>query len=196
MQDGFAQSSNRFKGGFQAGFTSSQIHGDGFAGFDKAGWTAGFFLENNLSKKSTFQVELNYITKGSFDPPNFQIGKNNWKRIHLGYVEMPLILKFNIKKIILDVGLSGGFLAHEKQSDANTVLEGRDIIIGPFKRYEISYLLGVEYHFNDQWGVSGRTGSSLLPVTNQVRFERIIWGFFGGSYSQYLNLSLRYRFKS
>lgn len=188
-----AQQENRFKGGIVGGLTTAQIHGDGYAGFNKPGWTLGVFLENKLTDKSTFLIELDYVTKGSFDPPNHQIGKYNWRKIHLGYAEVPVMIKFKLKDFRINLGMAAGFLAREKQSDANSLLTGQDRIIGPFKRYEISYLFGAEYHFSDKWAVAWRNSLSLLPVTNQVHFERTILGFFGGSYNQYMALTLRYK---
>ena len=58
----------QFKAGLKAGVTTSQMEGDGYAGFNKINPQAGFFLQKQLNDISQLQFELIYIQKGSKDP--------------------------------------------------------------------------------------------------------------------------------
>ena len=55
----------QFKGGMMFGFVSSQVAGDGYSGFHKAGLSGGFFVSLDLNPTSSLQMELHYIQKGS-----------------------------------------------------------------------------------------------------------------------------------
>jgi len=57
--------SQQFDGGILAGGALSQVDGDYWTGFTKAGFLAGGFVSLELSPNSSLQLELEYIQKGS-----------------------------------------------------------------------------------------------------------------------------------
>ncbi len=190
----FTQNKNVFKGGIILGLNTSQINGDGYSGFDKAGIVGGFILKTKLSDKVTFQGELTYITKGSYDPPNYLIGKYTLKRIKLSYIEIPLIFKYQFKKVNFNAGASFGILTSQKQYDINGLLPAP--FIGPFKKTEIATLIGVDYNLTDRWAVCWQSSVSILPIANRVVFDKLFLGLFGGAYNQYMSVTFQYTFKS
>ncbi|MFQ3326732.1 MAG: hypothetical protein ACI8YC_001371, partial [Salibacteraceae bacterium] len=57
--------SSSFKAGIKAGINTSQMDGDGYAGFNKINQQAGFFLQKTLKNNAQIQFEIIYIQKGS-----------------------------------------------------------------------------------------------------------------------------------
>lgn len=180
-----------FSGGFQAGFTSSQIHGDGYSGFDKGGWTAGFLLRASKKESSSWQMELNYVTKGSFDPPNFNVGKIFWTKIQLDYVEIPFQYNYHPKKWIFSLGLAPGILIRQKQE--TTLFVGD--VIRAIKPYELSTIFGISYRLSESWNVHWRNSISLIPISGNAIARPPFWGVYGGAYNQYMSFTLSYFFK-
>ncbi len=192
--DTFTQ--NKFLGGAHAGLTTSQIDGDGYAGFNKVGFTLGFNLTHKLKDRLDLLAELSYTTKGSFDPANFQIGKINSQKIALSYLELPLLLSFKVKKIYINSGFSFGALVSEKQYRNGVELPEDQYTIGPFNAFEAAYLLGLEYKFSDQWGIMWRHSFSVTPVANRLNFDKSFFRLVGGAFSQSMSLTLRRTFST
>src|SRR6056300_1683315 len=80
------QEDNKFKAGIKAGLNSSQITGDGYAGFNKLNLQGGFLLQKPINETSQLQFEILYIQKGSFDPGDPDNGNYQTYRIHLDYI--------------------------------------------------------------------------------------------------------------
>ncbi len=190
---GYSQTPSSFRGGVHIGFTSSQIHGDGFSGFNKAGIIAGFLLEKKIHEKWLIQSELNYVMKGSFDPPNHIIGKNTYTKINLQYVEIPILFNYLYKNWRLGFGVSAGVLT-KNHLDEFPISSIEQIILNELKPYEIASVIGIGYQFNNQWIVNFKNSLSLLPVANEAIFNAQFLGLFGGTYNQYLSLQIQYLF--
>src|SRR5688500_8078379 len=62
-----ARAQDVFRVGFMGGIATSQVHGDNFSGFDKAGFVAGGFAKKQLNEKWDVKFEILYIQKGSRD---------------------------------------------------------------------------------------------------------------------------------
>lgn len=177
-----------FRGGFQAGFTSAQVHGDGFAGFDKGGIMTGVVLQIPFKEKSSVQMELNYVMKGSFDPPNYNIGKNYFSKIRLDYVEMPIQYNYKPQKWIFSIGASVGILTKNTQE---SYLFTEDLI-KEIKPLEIATVFGIGYQASPRWNIVWRNSLSLLPISGQAVAIVPFWGIFGGAYNQYMGFQILY----
>lgn len=187
-------SAQKFKGGITGGISASQIDGDGYGGFNKAGFVLGGFVNTDLSEKWIGQFEINYTQKGSKDPPNHKIGKFNITVVQLDYIEIPVLVRHNFNKIGVEGGLYYGRLVRNKQRDANGQVTPQITGIGPFKGSELGYQLGLTYNLNDKFLVSWRQSASVLPIANRVIFDRSRLNFFGGAFNIVLVLSLKYQF--
>lgn len=88
----FSGNAQNVGGGLTLGLNASQIDGDSFKGFNKAGIQAGGFVYFKLSDKVKFQPEI------VFD----QLGSNNKINtpIKLNYVSVPILLNFNLPIMI------------------------------------------------------------------------------------------------
>lgn len=160
----FSQGS-RIKGGVRAGASVSQISGDDLSGFHKLGAYAGVYayIPITSSEKWKFQMEMNFVMKGSslfskgVDNPNI----NKKYVLNLFYTETPLLIKFNpFKTFEIELGPTINFLFASREVDAGGPIGGRP----PFNIFELSILGGISYRFKEHWGVSLRYSNSILPV--------------------------------
>ena len=58
--------SQGFKAGFTLGIAATQVDGDTYGGFDKAGPVAGVWVGRNLGNSWLGRMELRYAQKGSY----------------------------------------------------------------------------------------------------------------------------------
>lgn len=165
--------SQRFFGGLTAGLIASDINGantrDTDNDFHKVGFTVGGLMNTQLTKKTIFQFEINYIQKGSMQPPDSL--NNGYFKIALGYVEIPLLIKrqlyFNwkqkrINKIDIEAGISYGKMVH------NTVIGSTNYILSSASNYfntnDISLLIGLDYNFTKNIYFCFRYSNSIIPA--------------------------------
>lgn len=165
--------SQRFFGGLTAGLIASDINGadtrDLDNDFHKVGFTVGGLMNTQLTKKTIFQFEINYIQKGSMQPPDSL--NNGYFKIALGYVEIPLLIKrqlyFNwkqkkINKIDIEAGISYGRMVH------NTVIGGTNYVLSSASNYfntnDISLLIGLDYNFTKNVYFCFRYSNSVIPA--------------------------------
>ena len=153
-----------FKAGLLAGLATTQVDGDGFAGYSKAGIFAGGFVSKRLSPESkwTAMFEITYIQKGS--------KKNPIYKVKLDYAEVPILLKYDFavsdsaSGSRTNFGVLGGIaigdLVKSEESDAFGVLTGGT----PFQKMDISYVLGLSYALSEHIGFEARTEYSIIPV--------------------------------
>jgi opacity protein-like surface antigen len=152
----FAQT---FGGGVIAGLSASQLDGDNWGGYNKAGLTIGIYTNTKLNKYIEAQLELRYVQKGSKskgdDQSVFYLSK-------LNYIELPLFLKYKfLDKFSANIGVSIGYL-QKATEDKDGI--GDFPAEPPFKEYELSGLAGVEYQMTEQLFLNIRFNYSILPV--------------------------------
>ena len=165
--------SQKFFGGLSAGLIASDINGantrDTDNDFHKVGFTVGGLMNTQLTKKSIFQFEINYIQKGSMQPPDSL--NNGYFKIALGYIEIPLIIKrqlyFNwkqkkINKVDIEAGISYGRMVN------NTVTGGTNYTLSSASNYfninDISLLIGLDYNFTKNIYFCFRYSNSVIPA--------------------------------
>jgi hypothetical protein len=146
----FAQ---RFAGGLKAGIVASEVSGDNLSGPNKLGFFASVFTFTPISDNSSLQLEIKYIQKGSRAIPTERNNFNDYK-LHLQYVEVPVIFRTNISsftdirqldKLLLHGGLSFSSLVRHFEQDE----EGLDVTGSSrgneFHNAELSIILGFSY---------------------------------------------------
>ena len=179
-----------FKGGIIAGMNVSQVDGDKYAGYNKAGLILGGYVNREFTKTLTGQLEMIYIGKGSKKPVNPDKGQFEYRFISLDYIEIPVLLKIQYEKLKLffETGLSYGILFSSKEEDEN----GEVTLIGPFKKNELGLILGLNFSITENISVNTRFAYSILPVANKALLTT--WRVYGGSYNRALEFTLRYQF--
>jgi hypothetical protein len=85
----------RFNGGILAGGNASQVDGDANDGYHKFGYQAGALVSLRVSPHSSFQMELEYIQKGSHMVDSIT-RQNDLMRFH--YLEMPVLYQYTFAK--------------------------------------------------------------------------------------------------
>ena len=158
-----------FDGGLIAGAVTSQIDGDGYAGFHQIGVTAGAFGRIPTDGPSSWQLELKYSLWGAHsDTKEVELGMNPMS-IRLHYMELPLMFRYDLsalningKKldfITLELGLSGNFLIRGTQSA--DFEDGFDNASWLF--FSMTGNVGVHFDLTERLGVNIRSMNSITP---------------------------------
>ena len=177
-----------FHGGLTLGLSTTQIDGDGYGGFNKAGILFGGYVNSKLSDKVTGEFQLTYIQKGSINPQNPSKGDFDYYRIRLSYVEVPLIFRMKKGKFFYGIGPSLGVLINSSEEDQNGEV---NLPFHSFKSTEVGLNFDLIYDLTKRIQTNIRYTHSMLPISNETKFTR--WGLIGGSYSMSLNFALRLR---
>ena len=166
---GFKGQAQSFDGGFIAGVVTSQINGDGYAGFHQIGGTAGFFGRVPTDGPSSWQMELKYSLYGahsSVDEVDYGLNPMN---IRLHYVELPLMFRYDLSAlningktldfITFELGLSGDFLIRGTQSaNFESNFENNAWLL-----FSVTGNVGLQFDINNNLGVNIRSMNSLTP---------------------------------
>jgi hypothetical protein len=185
--------SQEFNGGLMAGVAGTQVAGDNYYGFHKAGIFAGGFVSLQISEHSAFQMELEYFQKGSRENPD---STNNYDQylFRVNYVELPLLYQYIFsKRFKAEVGPSVGFLInYYEEKNEEEIKYGN----APAK---VSFQLnaGLYVFLTSHLMVSIRTNNSMLNIRSDNATGDIL-RIFPGNYGQFndcLVFSLFYQFK-
>ncbi|TND09589.1 MAG: hypothetical protein FD123_1180 [Bacteroidetes bacterium] len=191
---GLATAQRTFKAGVLAGINGSQIHGDDAWGYDKGGFVGGIFVSTDPEKRVYGEMEMQYTMKGSRKLAAPDKGDFFAFEYRLNYVEVPVLLRINYKKLFFEIGPGFGVLVNDRQFDNL----GYEIHRFDFRRTELSYIGGVGYAINEHWLVNFRSTNSLLPVykTTAIYYPNW-WGqlFNRGMYNNVIGLTAQYRFQ-
>lgn len=154
-----------FGGGVILGVSTSQVGGDNLAGFYKAGLLIGIFANKNISNILKFQMEMNYIQKGSNNPKmNDSEDPNDTPDISLSYVEVPLMLQYNQnEKLKIEGGVQIAYLMDGYYNDIDGKIPKYNNI-SPFINYDVGLLVGMNYEYSKNISLNTRISNSILPI--------------------------------
>lgn len=180
-----------FEGGLIGGITGSQIEGDGYSGFNKAGIDLGAYVRRDFSKKSSFQLEIKYEGKGAaaqfvYDP-NSQTNPDPYS-MGLHYIEIPVtyIYKFH-PKFSFYFGLEAGYLFYQYGRDQ----QGYSYQVHIYKDYEIAGIGGLYYYLNKKYRVGLRYSYSITPIFSTIGGYST-WFYYRYSYNNNISLCVYY----
>jgi hypothetical protein len=180
-----------FSAGIEAGLSSSQISGDGLAGFDKFGVSAGPFVRAKWSESSSAKVNILFINKGSRKNANPKINDFRTYAIRLTYLEVPILYNYDYKdKLRGEAGIAIGTLLSSLQVD-NGFEFG---FARPFKKTEYSMVFGVNYKFNPNFFVNLRYTNSIIPIRNAPESGNTFSFYEAGQYNSVLQFMFGYEF--
>lgn len=179
-----------FNGGVTVGLVGSQVAGDTYSGYRKAGLFGGGFVNLELGKHSILQMELTYFQKGSRENPD---STNNYTSyiLRLNYVELPLLYQYKLKKWIFEAGPSLGFtIGYFEEYNGQTDFNGNDPAA-----VTLQINVGVRFFVTEHFGFGLRTNNSLLNIRQNV-VSGDVWRFWGyGQFNDALVISAFYQFK-
>lgn len=195
FSNGFAQSS--FKIGINAGVSASQVHGDTYSGFDKAGGIFGIYAKRSISEKWDAKFEINFIQKGSRKNAQPDKGDYTTYLLRLNYIEVPVLFRWHQKKIIYEFGPAFAFLVHSYEYQYTIAGQGQNNI--PFNKTDFTFALGMSYVINDHWEFNARYTNSYIPVrtfpNNSTIYypNRLLNLLNRGFYNNVVTLTLHYQ---
>ncbi|MDF2435951.1 MAG: hypothetical protein K0Q95_327 [Bacteroidota bacterium] len=150
----------RFVAGIKAGLSTSQVEGDTYGGFDKAGLAAGITITGKMNEKWTAQMEMIYIQKGSKHNSNPDNGDFSYYYLALNYIEVPVLFQYHHKKFNFEIGPGFGYLINTHEYNEN----GDVYMALPFNSYELSASLGISYEILKNISINWRYTNSLAAV--------------------------------
>lgn len=187
-----AQNSNTstFKLDLHAGLAGTQVQGDGLGGFDKLGFMGGLGIHTELSDKFDLGFEMNFVQKGSIKRPDPEAGDYTEYKMSLGYIQVPVYLKYNATdKIAFTGGPALGVLVSSKEEDMNGEIPTQI----EFNQFELALILGVRYAISETLTAGVRLDQSLLPIRSKGDFSynRLIGKQYNTALGIYIYYSIR-----
>ena len=181
--------SQRFNGGILAGLSTSEISGDRLEGPNKAGIYAGGFVNTYFTDRSSFQMELDFIQKGSRKNPD-STSYDSYS-LKLNYVELIVHYKWDFgNRFTLEAGPSLGILINSppyEEADGQ-VITGRD---PPFKSTDLSLNIGLFISLTERWRFNVRYSNSILAVRPHASGQTYKWN--QGQYNEVLSFTFYYQ---
>lgn len=151
-----------FGGGLYAGISTSQVTGDNIGGFNKVGVWGGGFTDYRFTPRSTLQLELSFIQKGSRQAPT--VKNDGVLYVHnQNILEIPVMYRwYGIKNMSAEIGLQAGVILSTVER-GNTIPETRNNPL--FQPVEFSGAAGFSYYFwKGKIEVNARYANSILSL--------------------------------
>jgi len=189
----YSLSAQKFNGGIMAGMTASQVDGDTYGGYHKAGFLAGAFVNRKINDNFSWQLEMKFIQKGSHHAPDSIDFNDRDYRLHFNYAEVPLSLNYHYKKkFIINLGVSMGYLINYKEeSDGYRLYEEGNRY---FYSYELSYNFGITYKLTKKLLFNLSHSYSIIPIRKQAVGS--IYKFKRGQFNNLLAFTFYYQFNN
>ena len=146
----------RFNGGIVGGMNVSQIDGDTWGGYNKAGLVGGAYVFTQFQNNWGAQMEIRYAAKGSAPSINNPLHL----KIRLQYVELPLVATYAFtEKLQVYAGGNFGYLFSAAQNEGYGYQEFQE-----FDKYSVDACAGVNYHLLDNLSINVRFSYSVVPI--------------------------------
>ncbi len=177
-----------FRLAMNVGIVASQVDGDRLEGYDKPGFKAGIYTQNEFKKPWSFITGMAYIQKGSRKLSNPDIPDDRFYILRLNYVEVPFLVQYVYKsKYLAEVGLVFGYLYRAREDVDGYGFTEPD---PPFRSYDFPGRWGLGYLATQNLSFKLHQSYSLLPIRNHPNNQT--WYFNRGQYNNYLILSIYY----
>lgn len=178
----------RFDAGFTLGVAATQVDGDGYGGYNKAGPIAGIWVEHNLKNEWFGRIELRYTQKGSYAKTSEE--SSSYYRMRLHYYEAPIFVGYRLKnKFQVMGGFSVGYLGKAQEMTNWGSFPDEDI--DAYKEFEFAGIAGVEYRYRERWIIGAFASYSILPI--RPHKGNITYRLNRGQYNQVLELAVRFK---
>jgi len=182
-------SAQQFQGGIAGGLVGSQVAGDTYSGFNKAGVYAGFWIRLGLSERTSLQTEISYFQKGSRHNPDEKRQDMTFYLMRLGYIEMPFLYQLQLKnKIRLEVGPSFSLLLHSHEE-----LDYQVVNYSKFRLINPSFMAGIGYPLTEKLSVHFRIDNSLLSIRSDEISGGVYRLFDHGQYNDCILFFVSYK---
>jgi len=185
--------SQSFHGGIMAGLVGSQVAGDTYSGFNKAGLFLGGFVNWDFTKRSALQLELEYFQKGSRENPTEDNDYDSYI-FRANYVELPVLYHFKINWFTLFAGPSAGVLFGYYEERLGIVISDENDYDKP-ARITLQMNAGFRFIIKEKFGFDFRYNFSLLNIRSKNVTGDVwrLWGY--GQFHDAMVLSVFYQFR-
>ena len=178
-------SAQNFDAGLLGGFSTSQVTGDNLSGFDKLGARLGAFISYPINKKMNYQLEMQYLQKGSKKP--YTENSPETYLFELNYIELPISLNYQVKKgIYIESGVGTAFLVGYKEQDEIT-----DIDTDKPNTLALDFLLGIQYEFKKNLKLNIRYANSISRIRKHASEQEL--GLNSGQFSSLVSFAFMYQ---
>tara|TARA_B110000444_G_scaffold158325_1_gene147992 strand:- start:519 stop:1160 length:642 start_codon:yes stop_codon:yes gene_type:complete len=150
-----------FNGGVIGGVTLSQIHGDGYGGFNKLGYNIGAVVEMRRSKSRAVQICVLYNEKGSRRVPNTQTGDFNTEAYRYRYIDIPLSIIYRYENIEATVGLQPSILISEEHDDGDG---GGYYTTNDLYEWDLGWIIGLRTQYGNHTHIFTRLTQSAISI--------------------------------
>jgi hypothetical protein len=182
----------KFNGGVLAGGLVSQVDGDTWAGYHKFGFYGGAFVSLQISPRSSFQMEMEYIQKGSRQNADTVTNQGMTYLLRLHYLEIPVLYQFSFhKRFSAEIG-----------PGIDVLLGSEELVNGfdnpdpvPLRPVTLTGIIGVNGYITNHLRINFRFNYSVLSIRSGVAngYRRIV--FEVGQYNNVMSLGLIWDFK-
>lgn len=193
----FAGFTQRFNGGVFLGGDVSQVDGDNNAGFHKFGYLAGALVGLRVSPHSSFQLEIEYIQKGSRINADTLTNTGDTYLMRFHYLEVPVLYQYTFaKRFSWEVGPAMDVLLGSLE-EANG-FETQSTV--PLRTVTLAGILGVSGFITKHLKANLRLNYSLLSIRD-ISGMKIIPSsyrhifFETGQYNNVISFSFMWYFK-
>ncbi|MDP4281489.1 MAG: porin family protein [Bacteroidota bacterium] len=183
-------SGQRFNGGIFAGGDVSQVDGDTYQGYHKAGVLAGGMVSLRVSPESSFQMEIGYIQKGS------RMDSNDYQtyQMKLHYMEIPVLYQYTFaKRMSWETGPAVDILVGSQElSNGFEIPEDHAV---KFRPVTLSGIIGISGYLTHHLKANIRVNYSLLSIRDGLGngYRRVL--LEKGQYNNIISFSLYWDFK-
>jgi hypothetical protein len=173
-----------FQAQLQLGLITSQMSGDGLAGWDKFGITGGAMVKTPLNAQLNLLAGFIYADKGS--KTKLDTITYNSFAYRLRYIDFPILLQFNWKRFQYSLGPYVGLLVKQDILSNDYVYPTNP----PFLSYDFGGQIALGFEVNDKWQLDARFLSSILPVRPSPNFTNPYSFYEKGNYNQCIQFFL------
>ena len=192
-----------FRAGFSAGATATDIDGmdlrDRDNDFNKLGYIFGAIVNTSPGKKNTFQMELNYVQKGTLQRPDSM--NQGYYKLAIDYVDMAFLLRhnihFNIKQKPVDkfdweLGASLGRMVRHTWNLDNYP---SPLNLSNMNQTDVSLFGGIDYNFSSKACFCIRYSNSVVPVIKHAVIPSYLYGrLFNSGNNMAFQMSIKFIF--
>jgi len=159
--------SQRFEGGLLGGLNASQVDGDSYKGYHKAGVVLGGYAQTDISRNLFAAMELKFAQKGSRNVDSLaQYGQVKYI-MRLNYAELPVYLGIRTsEKTSVFAGASFGYLISGKEFNDYGEFPPEDQ--HPFNAFDLEAMLGFRFQITDRLFLDVRGAYSVMPIREKI----------------------------
>jgi len=160
--------SQRFEGGVLGGLNASQVDGDAYKGYHKAGMVLGGYVQTDISRNLFASMEIKFAQKGSRNIDSLATYDGQIKYImRLNYAEMPVYLGIRTsEKTTFIAGASFGYLISGKEFNDYGEFPPEDQ--NPFNAFDLEAMIGFRFQITDRLFLDLRGAYSVLPIRQKI----------------------------